>query len=271
MQNLHVKLIEVLTNAGFMPQHWRADDTLRGAAVDVGELSAHMEKIYNDPDYRAAVFREALMIVIDGSGTVTYAPRDVAMQMDLWCHWKNEHQTRWYIVTSMKGKILFVSATYSGKIDDATALLHTKFYEWWRRTFSSSPVTVNGRSVTPTLAGDKGYFSVDAAQMPGARIAFTESAALQNVDDDVSLGRTRAARIRKFVERNPSAILTSRLATHRCVVERVIGAMKRLSKFVSGPIYAVQNDTPLASTLLIVAALVNRRFAENNNIFVRDN
>ena len=222
-----------------------------------------------DRDQRARSFGDALIMVIDGSGTALYAPLATVAHMMSYCFWKAEFQTRWYVVVDMLGRILFVSSTYAGKIDDTTALDSTAFFTWLRAAVPSPVVNVGGRERRFFVGGDKGYYAVKAASLQGIGIILTDSAVDAAAGDGVVHARSKEGRQRAFSAAHPHSLLSPRFATHRCVVERVIGAIKRLSRFVAGPIYLRQSALMLPSVLLVVTALINRRLDSKPNLFVR--
>jgi hypothetical protein len=101
-----------------------------GRAIDFDRTWKSMVAMDADDDENARKeFRQYLMLVLDGSGTVIHEPNQSLTRMQHFCYWKDQYQLRWYIVVDMHGHIVFTSAVYVGKLDDSAALLQTGFYE----------------------------------------------------------------------------------------------------------------------------------------------
>lgn len=103
-----------------------------GVAPDLLRAMKAMEGMHKD-EYAPAAIRESIMWILDGTGTSIFRPTDPDRKAKMYCYWKKEDQIRWYIAVDACGYIDFVSPIYNGKLDDATALLQTGFYEYGTR------------------------------------------------------------------------------------------------------------------------------------------
>lgn len=112
--------------------------SFQGAEVDFQELYDAMAAMRADDDEKAREqLAKLLVLVLDGSGTLIYESNDIDAKMQNFCFWKDEYQLRWYVVVNMRGRILFISPVYPGKIDDSEALQMTSFYEYAPETQNS--------------------------------------------------------------------------------------------------------------------------------------
>ncbi len=80
---------------------------------------------------------------------------------------------------------------------------------------------------------------------------------------------SKAMRQKRAKEKLPNLLLCPRFAHHRCVVERVIGRLKTMSNFVTGPVYASQSRR-LRETVLVVCAISNVLLNANPNLYVSE-
>ena len=138
---------------------------------------------------------------------------------------------------------------------------------WLHNRFPSPTVVVGDQTRRIYVGGDKGYYNVKSHLLGAFGIVLTDSAVAAAAEDGAIKGNNKRARQNNFLARNQHSMLEARFATHRSVVERVIGAMKRVSRFVAGPIREMQADS-LRRVLLIVAALLNRRLQASQTLFV---
>ena len=272
LKSVMEKLLVLLDVEGFMPQYVESIESgvasFAGAQVDVTKLYEHMDTVRADKDERARLFDKCLIAAVDGSGTTVYIPDDVLEHLQCYCYWKSQYQLRWFIVTDMSGTILFVSNAYVGKMDDTTALSHNYFYDWLHRAFPTTTPRMNNETYRVMIGGDKGYFAVDHTRLHGAGVILTDTAVDAAAAVGAVRGNNKQARQAKFLAANAHAMLSPRFATHRSVVERVIGMMKRMSTFVAGPVFTRQHKD-LGRVLRIVGALVNRQLSLNSRLFVR--
>lgn len=96
------------------------------------ELHTNSALLGKDPAFASgarAVFLQAYLAILDGSGTLTFLPVDSLSHAALFCYFKGKSQLRWYVVCDVFGRILFVSTVYPGKNDDNTILEPTGYYE----------------------------------------------------------------------------------------------------------------------------------------------
>jgi hypothetical protein len=120
------------------------------------------------------------------------------------------------------------------------------------------------------LGGDKGYRLVktgDGAQhetIGDAMLLLTKSAS-DAAEDDADQADDTA--VRAALDR-PGVRIEARFAVYRGVIERVIGKMKSMSKFLAGPI-TLRQQSRLFRVLVIVSALVNRQVKLDSSLFAK--
>lgn len=117
--------------AEFMPSHYLECEEgaeLAGNDVNLHSLHKVTATLGRDKAFKNNVYDKAMLIILDGSGTLTYEPLDHVEHTELYCYWKKRTMFRWFIVVDVRGTILFVSSVYSGKIDDTTVLEDSFFY-----------------------------------------------------------------------------------------------------------------------------------------------
>ena len=114
----------------FVPGHYLDDNgpRLAGRSVDIHDLHMTTASLGKDDAFNNNIFKNAALIILDGSGTEVLAPADHLTHTELYCHWKGRTMYRWYIVVDAGGKLLYLSNVYPGKIDDNTVLEKTFFY-----------------------------------------------------------------------------------------------------------------------------------------------
>lgn len=117
--------------------------------------------------------------------------------------------------------------------------------------------------------GDKGYRYVpmhgtSKDSICEAKLLLTGSAATA---DDGDADQANAAQVAAALARR-NVVVHRRHSPHRAVVERVIGMMKRISIFVTGPVF-FRSDVQLGAALVITATIVNRAISLNKELFVR--
>lgn len=98
--------------------------------IDIHDLHKLTARLEDDKKLNGADFKNTIVLLVDGSGTAIYTPVSHTEHTMFYCYWKKQQQTRWYIVTDLCGRILFVSAPYEGKLDDTKALDVTGFYKY---------------------------------------------------------------------------------------------------------------------------------------------
>lgn len=124
-------LIDALDKEGLLPMYVASVDNNRanfgGTGLDSCRLfdaSAHLRNMAD----KYKNFKNFLLYIIDGSGTLIFVPGEHELKKKTFCSWKNAQQLRWYVVTDVLGRILFVSPVYEGSIDDTTVLKKSFFY-----------------------------------------------------------------------------------------------------------------------------------------------
>jgi DDE superfamily endonuclease len=107
----------------------RAQISWRGNQKFVKSAVSAMYSMHHDEDANFRQLAQTLLVlVIDGSGTSCQKPVHPNEAQLTFCYWKKEYQVRWYVVTDLAGRIVFVAGPYSGKYDDTKVLKDSGFY-----------------------------------------------------------------------------------------------------------------------------------------------
>ena len=126
------------------------------------------------------------------------------------------------------------------------------------------------------VGGDKGYKNMEP---PGelAKLALTMTAQTEmdpEEEQDVAQGRKDAKDVQrkakdKFADKS-KYIIHTRFSHWRSLIERVIGRVKSVSRFVAGPLYLDTANKRLANVLVLVASLCNKALAKNKQLYSSD-
>jgi len=237
------------------------------------------KELYEDswPLYGTGEMKGMALLCFDGTGTEIFSPLDTMDAKVAYCHWKSQHQLRWFLVVSHVGRILYFSGMYDGKMDDTAFDLCPTFWPAINHAYDvNHPLyfftKADGTRIDVEVGcgGDAGYPYVKGGShkkaVEGKNFGEMQWFITQTGEQEV---RKQGDNMTEYEKNHPNVIFTPNYARARSVVDRVIGKLKRLSRLCGGPVYMTQ-EKKVEKVIELYCCVVNMMVDRNPFLFVNE-